>query len=464
MSRWYHKRAFWQKSEDLYMPKQLGCTGAAPRIKPLFTGSDRLYRSPVLLVAIIAISVFVSNMVVLMVLPSVDPLHHSLHYLVDFSLLIALISPPLILLVHRPIELQIARRRRIEKKLSAEHNKFMGILDAMPGGASIVNRFHQIEYTNSALVEEFGPVNGRNCHEYFQGSTETCPNCKLTEILKGRESVTREAVCGKTGQIYEVFETPLQNDNGCVSKLAIVHNISVRHDLEKKLRSSRQSLRSLSAHQLQVREQERTSISREIHDELGQILATVQLGVSSLAEEYHDHRHLTEKITAVERLLSSGMRTVRRIATELRPAILDDLGLAEAVEWQVAEFRTATGIDCTPDILLVGTNFNREVATAVFRICQEALTNVIRHSGATRVAVSLEERNGRIVFIIADNGCGIPPEALRENRSLGITGMRERAYSVGGRVRLCRSSRQSTIVIAHIPLNPPGGETCPEER
>jgi signal transduction histidine kinase len=112
----------------------------------------------------------------------------------------------------------------------------------------------------------------------------------------------------------------------------------------------------------------------------------------------------------------------------------------------------------------VGTNFNREVATAVFRICQEALTNVIRHSGATRVAVSLEERNGRIVFIIADNGCGIPPEALRENRSLGITGMRERAYSVGGRVRLCRSSRQSTIVIAHIPLNPPGGETCPEER
>ncbi|AJE02691.1 ATP-binding protein [Geobacter pickeringii] len=111
-----------------------------------------------------------------------------------------------------------------------------------------------------------------------------------------------------------------------------------------------------------------------------------------------------------------------------------------------------------PDILLLETNFRRDVATTVFRIFQGALTNVIRHAGATCVDVSLEERNRRIVLVVTDNGRGITPEQMRDGRSLGITGMRERAYALRGRVRICRAPGGGTTVIAHIPTGSQGGD------
>jgi signal transduction histidine kinase len=428
-----------------------GNTGSSPQIKS-FTRLDPLYRTPSLLVVVIAIAVIVSNAVAMFVLSHFDSLSHLQHHIVESLLLVALLFPALVLLVRRPAELHLARSRRAEEELAAERNKFRGMLDAMPSGASIINKFYQVEYVNMVLMRIFGAVDGRRCHEYFHGLPDVCPDCKLAEILGG-ESVHWESRCPGTGRIYEKFETPLPDSDGTIEKLTIVRDITARKEVENELRTSRQRLRSLSVHQQQVREEERTSISREIHDELGQVLATVQLGVSSLAEEYPDHWHLTKKVTGMEQMLCGAISTIRRISTQLRPAILDELGLAEAVEWQVTEFRTRTGIACSPDILLQETNFDREVATAVFRICQEALTNVMRHSGATRVSVSLEERNHRIVLIVTDNGCGIPPEPLRNSQSLGITGMRERAYAVGGRVRICRSlQQQGTIVLAHIPL------------
>ncbi|WP_306533773.1 ATP-binding protein [Geobacter sp.] len=417
---------------------------------------ERLYCSPVLLIAAVAVSVFVSEVVVMVVLSHFGLLDHPIHHILDSLMLVALLFPALILLVFRPVNLHLAQRRRAEKELAAERNKLTHILNAIPAGVCIVSQNRKIEYANSALTEEFGPVAGRTCFEYFHGRPDACPDCQLDEVCAGK-SYTWEWLSEKTGKTYEIFDTPLHNTDGITARLSLVRNITARKQAADELRASRERLRSLSGHLQRAREEERTAVSREIHDELGQVLATVQLGVSSLAEEYRDHQHLVKKITDMELLIAGAISTVQRISTQLRPSILDELGLAEAIEWQAREFEKRTGIGCSHDILLLETNFSRDLATAVFRIFQEALTNVIRHSGATRVRVSLEERNDRLVLIVTDNGRGITAEQVRDNGSLGITGMRERAFALGGRVRICRSLQAGTVVIVHIPINSSGG-------
>lgn len=419
-----------------------------------------LYGSPVLLILVIALSDLISDAVGMALISHFRWLNTPIYPLFDSLLLVALLLPTLIIFVLRPIKLHLAQLKRAEEELAAERNKLRGILDGMPAGACIIDSQYRIEYLNGGLLEDFGPVEGRHCYEYFLGGGEVCPECRLQEVLQGKCS-SWESRNDRNERVYEVVETPLRNSDGTVSKLTMMHDVTARREAEIELRKSRQQLRSLAVYQRRTREEERAAVSREIHDELGQILATVQLGVSALAEEYQDHCHLVAKIAGMEQLMGDAIRTVQRIATQLRPAILDELGLADAVEWLASDFCAKTGVTCTPDIFLGETELNRDVATALFRICQESLTNVIRHAEATRVSISLEERNRRIILCVADNGRGITREQLRDSQSLGLTGMRERAYQLGGRVRLRRGAKQGTIVCAHIPLtDASGGDPC----
>lgn len=423
--------------------------------KKTLTPLDRLDHSPPLLLLAVAVAIFLSEYLVMSVLASLEMLHHPIHQVLDALLLVTLLLPSLVLLVFRPVKKQLAERRLAENELAAERNKLKEILDAMPAGVCIVSRDHRLEYANSALVREFGPVGGRTCFDYFHARDEVCPDCRFDHIPAGKTSPW-EWHAEKTGKTYEVFETPLNNGNGPGTRLAMVRDITARKLAADELKASRERLRSLSDHLQRAREQERATVSREIHDELGQILATVQLEVSSLAEAYRDHRYLIGKITEVVQLISAAIKTVQSLSARLRPALLDELGLAEALEWQIKEFQTRTGIPCTHDILLQDTRFGKEVAIAIFRTCQEALTNIMRHAEATRVAVSLEERKGRIVLIVRDNGRGITSEQVHDRRSLGIIAMRERAYMLGGRVRVCRRPEGGTLVLAHIPANATG--------
>lgn len=416
---------------------------------------NRLYHCPALLLITVAASIFLAEAAVMKALSFFTWLSNPILFLADSLLLTALLLPPLIILVFRPIDLHLAQRRRVEEELAAERNKLKDILDTMPAGVCIINSSLKLEYANSSLLREFGPAGDRSCQDYFPGWPVSLAEC-CREAASLDRSCIKEWRC-ESGTVYEIFETPLKNADGTFSTLHMVHDITQRKSAENELRASRERLRSLSNHLQQGREEERKAISREIHDELGQVLATVQLGVSSLAEEYRDHRHLAARIAGMEKLLGSAIRTIQRIATRLRPSILDDLGLAEAIRWHTAEFRARTGIACTVDILLTST-IPCEVATEVFRIFQEALTNVMRHAAASRVDASLEERKGRLVLIIADDGRGITPDQLRDGGSLGITGMRERAYALGGRFRICRTQQRATVVIARLPLPASGAQ------
>jgi signal transduction histidine kinase len=220
-----------------------------------------------------------------------------------------------------------------------------------------------------------------------------------------------------------------------------------------KLKDSWEQLRNLSAHLQAAREEERTAIAREIHDELGQVLATLQLDISWLVGEFHeDQRLLVEKAEAMSRLIVSTVKTVQEISSKLRPVMLDELGLADAMEWQAKEFQKRSGISCDFAVELASKNIDRGISTALYRIFQETLTNVLRHAGATRVEGSLTEKKERIVLIVRDNGRGITREQINDPLSIGLIGMQERTRMLGGRARIRGVDRKGSAIVVRIPI------------
>ncbi len=226
-----------------------------------------------------------------------------------------------------------------------------------------------------------------------------------------------------------------------------------RRRAEDQLRRSHEQLRALTSYLQHVREEERTRISREVHDELGQALTGLKMDLSMLAGHLPRHdRALHQKIKAMLSGIDSTIHTVRRISTELRPGILDSLGLVAAIEWQASEFQTRTGIACNVTTTVSDTLWDQDFTTAFFRIFQETLTNIIRHAGATRVEVWLAVEAGWLVLAVKDNGRGITEEQITNTRSIGLIGMHERAALVGGELVLLGAPGGGTTVTVRIPL------------
>jgi PAS domain S-box-containing protein len=232
----------------------------------------------------------------------------------------------------------------------------------------------------------------------------------------------------------------------------IASDLSAEKRADQALLASTEQLRSLAARLLSVREEERTRIAREIHDELGQSLTTMKLDISWLARRLSPRNgHMLERIGATLQSADDIIKSVRRICTELRPGILD-LGLAAAVEWQAQEFQARTGISCRFRLLVEEVVFTPDVSTALFRILQETLTNVARHARATRTEVVLQNQGNGLALLIRDNGRGFDPADPSVSNSLGLLGMRERAAMMRGRVNISSAPGKGTTVIAWIPL------------
>jgi signal transduction histidine kinase len=235
--------------------------------------------------------------------------------------------------------------------------------------------------------------------------------------------------------------------------------ITERNRAEERLRATSEQLRKLSASLQSAIEEERTHIARELHDELGSALTSLRWGLDEIGGMLSSTRSSAEiakvppKIATLTTLIDATFETVRRISSELRPGILDEAGLVAAIEWAAKQFESRTGIICRFESSVENVHLSREQSTAIFRIFQEALTNILRHAQATRVETTIKEAAGKFVLTIIDNGRGLTASELSGSESLGLLGMRERAHLIGGEITIKGTEGLGTVITVRVPLD-----------
>ncbi|HEY8388603.1 MAG TPA: sensor histidine kinase, partial [Parasegetibacter sp.] len=213
-------------------------------------------------------------------------------------------------------------------------------------------------------------------------------------------------------------------------------------------------LRSLSARLQHIREQERIHIAREMHDELGQMLTGFKMDVSWLHRRIADSTEegVNERLESLKKLVDEAVHFVRRLAAELRPSVLDDLGLVAALEWHSLEFQKRFNINVSFKADQENLQVPSEVGIGLFRIYQESLTNVARHASAQNVTATLESAPGQVCLSIMDDGKGFDMNSTGNRKTLGLLGMRERAHMIGGQLDIISSPGKGTAVIITVPL------------
>ena len=230
-------------------------------------------------------------------------------------------------------------------------------------------------------------------------------------------------------------------------------DVTELRNAREQIEASREQLRLLAARIESVREQERKKIAREIHDEFGQALTGLKLDLRWLEKHLPlEEREVKNRVSSMLEVIDSNIELVRTMSSRLRPWVLDDLGLAAAVEWHLDVFRKMTGIECILSSTLKEVKYDDETTTALFRILQEALTNVARHSDATSVEVETGESEGNLLLEVRDNGRGIKRMELKDAGSLGILSMRERALNLGGEVVIEGVLGAGTTVRVKVPI------------
>ena len=228
--------------------------------------------------------------------------------------------------------------------------------------------------------------------------------------------------------------------------------IQERTKAEKELIRANKQLRDLFWHLRSVREEERARLARELHDGMGQELTALKIDLSLIGRLNKAHKPIMKKIESMMKQIDGSIETIKRICTDLRPSLLDHLGIGAAIEWQMTEFEKRTGIQCSVFIKPKGIILDQEVSIAIFRILQELLTNVARHAQATKVRCALEKKKKEIALYFRDNGKGITQKQLTRHRSFGLMGIRERVNYLDGQFEIKGIHGKGTSIVVSIPL------------
>jgi PAS domain S-box-containing protein len=358
-----------------------------------------------------------------------------------------------------------ALRREIVQRQQAEARTRL-IIDTIPtmawslqpdGAVDFVNQ-RWLDYTGLSLEEEIEQPTRAIHPEDIPSVVEKW----RADMAAGEPSEDEMRLRRADGEYrwFLVRTAPLRDESGKIIKwYGVSTDIDDRKRAEEQLKSTSEQLRALSARLSSAREQEGTRIARELHDELGSALTSLKWdleGIDKLCSEggnQADVSNVGQKMKEMMKVIDATLNAVLRISSELRPTILDDLGLLEAIEWQAQQFEARTGIVCQVDSLVENLDLSQEKATAVFRILQEALTNVLRHAHATRVNITIAEEEAEFVFEIRDNGRGITEDEKTGSRPLGLIGMRERAHLVGGRIEIIGIGERGTVLTLRVPIH-----------
>jgi PAS domain S-box-containing protein len=359
-------------------------------------------------------------------------------------------------------------RRIADLELRRSEGRLRGILDSAMDSIITVDKNQRVVLFNDAAEAMFGwrrdeamgtaldnfiPERFRHVHaahvERF-GETRTAAR---------RMGGSLRIVTGlrRNGDEFPIDASISQiEDSGKRFYTVILRDITARLASEEALRRSRDELQALGAAAHMTREQEKSRFARELHDELGQLLTMLQMDVAwcKAALPYGNDAFDT-RLDRMEQLLKSTIAATRRIAADLRPLMLDDLGLVPSLEWLVENFSQRTGIACTLSVGEDELALPKAHASAIFRIVQESLTNIAKHAEASHAEIALERDEDELVVRVADDGVGFSPQAPRKPGSLGLFGLRERASLMGGEASIISAPGEGTSIIVRLPVEAP---------
>jgi two-component system sensor histidine kinase UhpB len=373
---------------------------------------------------------------------------------------------------NRALQMEIAERKRAEEALRDSEERYRTIFEESRDAIYITSRDGKIVEMNRYALDLFGyskdEMQGQDIRRLYVHPSD---RLRFQREIEKKGYVMDYAVemRKKDGTKIDCLLTSAvwwAKDGNVLGYQGIIRDITERKRAEVELRDSRQMLREFSARLQEVREEEKRRIAREIHDELGQVLTALKIDLfwlrskldarsqsgRPLASRQVKHESIMKKIKSILLLINRAKQDVRRISTELRPIVLDDLGLIPAIEWQAQEFERRSSIGCEIRSHLQETReLDQDHATAIFRIFQETLTNIARHANATKVVVTLCEEDGHLIMRVRDNGKGIADSKILSPKSLGLMGMRERAFLLGGDITVKGSPGNGTVVTVRIP-------------
>ena len=349
------------------------------------------------------------------------------------------------------------RLKKREDKILQEQHFTKALLDSIPG------IFYLYTYPELRLVKwnkqhevllgfESHEMEGRHALEWHSTEAKDAVLDSLKDFLDGGQVSVETTLLAKDGRFIPFFLTGVKfEDNGQNYLIGIGTDITKRKIAEEELKNSFEQLHQLTKHIEKVREDERVAISRDLHDDLGQALTAVKIDLGIIKCQIIDE-DVVSKINKVSALVGETIKTVQRITSELRPQIIDDLGLEAAIKWYSKEFAQRNRIEIFLDIDSE-ISINPDASLTLFRMLQESLTNIARHSKATSVEIELSRNADFIIFRISDNGIGITESQIKSKNSFGIISMKERAASLGGILDICAENDQGTVIKLKLPIN-----------
>jgi PAS domain S-box-containing protein len=358
------------------------------------------------------------------------------------------------------LEIQNEELQRSQAALQESQRRYAELYDFAPVGYLTFGREGVIQEVNLTGAQLLRTARRHLIHSGFHRfiAKESQQNFHqfCTRVFeRGGQATCELRLQPKAGPPFDVhmIGTAIHKaDDGAALCQGAIIDVTARKKAEEQLRDSREELQVLAARLQTAHETERAVLAREIHDELSGTLTALKMDLSLLPDRVaKGHGPFEEKLSSMAAMIDRSLTCLHAIVTELRPVVLDKFGLVAAIEWQSGEFQTRWGIACETRLPRREIVMDSDVSTAVFRILQEALTNVARHARASKVTIDLRKKAGSLILKVYDNGKGIDERMLDMHESIGLLSMRERAASFGGKTEVTRLREGGTLVTVIIP-------------
>lgn len=359
--------------------------------------------------------------------------------------------------LYMAIARDITERKYAEKELREQKNLLWQVIDADPNMIFVKDDQERFMLVNQAMADFYGvtiqSMIGKNNSEFNSNPREVERFATADrEVIEFKHDVVLTDLVSKDGEEHWIYtiKRPLLHADGSINVLGIGVDVTGLKMAEAELADSYRELQRLSLHLENVRAEERARIARNLHDEMGATLAALKMRTAWLASRLPATApDLLDELAHISELVSSGIQTVRQVVSDLRPNLLDDVGLSAAVKDYVKTFQHDSGIECKLVLPRIGVALNENQSVTVFRIIQESLNNVSKHARASRVEIRFSRQGDSLLLEIRDNGIGL--DQARKEHSFGLLGIKERAMMIGGNATIEGAPGEGTLVTLRIP-------------